>query len=82
MKKVLLILIFLSINSNALGSVKENIINNLKIINNLSFDFEQNINGKIETGNCILEYPKKNPHNKLMLQGLIYFNWLLCSVIV
>ena len=39
---------------------KENIINNLKNINNLSFNFEQNINGKIENGNCIIEYPKKN----------------------
>ena len=28
-------------------------------IENISFDFEQNINGKIENGNCIIEYPKK-----------------------
>jgi outer membrane lipoprotein-sorting protein len=59
MKKVLFIFLYLSIINNALGSIKENIINNLKITNNLSFDFEQNINGKIETGNCIIEYPKK-----------------------
>ena len=59
MKKILLILLFFNFNNNALGSVKENIINNLKITNNLSFNFEQNINGKIETGNCIIEYPKK-----------------------
>ena len=26
---------------------------------NLSFNFEQNINGKVETGNCVIEYPKK-----------------------
>ena len=39
--------------------LKENIINNLTNIKNLSFKFEQNINGKIETGNCIVEYPKK-----------------------
>ena len=32
---------------------------NLNNIQNLNFDFEQNINGKIETGNCIIEYPKK-----------------------
>ena len=25
----------------------------------MSFNFEQNINGKIENGNCSLEYPKK-----------------------
>ena len=59
MKKFLLILLFLNLNNNALGSIKQNIINNLKIINNFSFNFEQNINGKIETGNCIIEYPKK-----------------------
>ena len=26
---------------------------------NLSFKFEQNINGKVENGNCIIQYPKK-----------------------
>ena len=59
MKKILLVLLFVNLNNYALGSVKENIINNLKVTNNLSFNFEQNINGKIETGNCIIEYPKK-----------------------
>ena len=59
MKKILLIFLFISYNSYALSSVKENIINSLKITNNLSFNFEQNINGKIEKGNCIIEYPKK-----------------------
>ena len=32
---------------------------NLKNIENVSFNFEQNINGKTENGNCIIEYPKK-----------------------
>jgi outer membrane lipoprotein-sorting protein len=59
MKKILLIFIFINLNNIALGSIKENIINNLNSINNLSFNFEQNINGKTETGNCIIEYPKK-----------------------
>ena len=41
-------------------------------INNLSFQFEQNINGKIENGNCIIQYPKKifceyNSNNKKIL---------------
>ena len=31
----------------------------LKNTKNLDFNFEQNINGKIENGNCIIEYPKK-----------------------
>ena len=38
---------------------KTQIIENLKKTKNLSFEFEQNINGKIENGNCIIEYPKK-----------------------
>ena len=59
MKKILLVFLFINFNNCALGSVKENIISNLKIINNLSFNFEQNINGKLETGKCIVEYPKK-----------------------
>ena len=45
--------------SSASASVKENIIKNLNKIQNLNFNFEQNINGKIETGNCTIEYPKK-----------------------
>ena len=41
------------------ASTKNELITNLKNINNLTFNFEQNVNGKIENGNCILEYPKK-----------------------
>ena len=43
--------------SNA--EIKNKIIQNLKDTNNLDFKFEQNINGKIENGNCTIEYPKK-----------------------
>ena len=59
MKKILLIIFFINFNSYALSSVKENIINNLKNTNNFSFNFEQNINGEVEKGYCIIEYPKK-----------------------
>ena len=45
--------------NEAVASIKENIIDNLKNTKNISFNFEQNINGEIETGNCVLEYPKK-----------------------
>ena len=38
---------------------KEQIILKFEKIENLSFDFEQNVNGKIEEGKCIIEYPKK-----------------------
>jgi outer membrane lipoprotein-sorting protein len=53
----ILIIFFLNINANA--NNKENIINNLKNTKNLNFEFEQNINKKIEKGNCVIEYPKK-----------------------
>ena len=53
---ITLLLIFLN---NSLASIKSNIIQNLKSINNLSFKFEQNINGKIENGKCTIKYPKK-----------------------
>ena len=35
------------------------IIQNLNHTKNLDFQFEQNINGKIENGYCVIEYPKK-----------------------
>ena len=54
---ILFIFIILITNSNA--SNKEKIIENLKNTKNLDFNFEQNINGKIENGNCTIEYPKK-----------------------
>ena len=41
------------------ASVKDEIINNLIKINNLSFNFKQTIDEKTEEGNCIIEYPKK-----------------------
>ena len=60
MKKILLVsFLIINFNNIALSSIKESIVNNLINIENLSFNFEQNINGKIETGNCIIKYPKK-----------------------
>ena len=43
--------------SNA--EIKKKIIQNLKNTKNLDFKFEQNVNGKIENGNCTIEYQKK-----------------------
>ena len=57
MKKIFIFFIFLT--SSALAENSNNIVQKLKNIDNLSFNFEQNINGKIEKGNCIIEYPKK-----------------------
>ena len=59
MKKKFLNLIFIFFFTTASASEKKNIIENLNYIENLSFNFEQNINGKIENGNCTIQYPKK-----------------------
>ena len=53
-----IIIFFLLINAS-IADNKVNIINNLKKTKNINFDFEQNINEKIEKGNCVIEYPKK-----------------------
>jgi len=59
MKKIFLIIFFIISTNNVSASIKDNIINKLKDVENISFDFEQNINGKIENGNCTIKYPKK-----------------------
>ena len=59
MLKYVVIFIFLILITNGSASNKEKIIENLKSTKNLDFNFEQNINGKIENGNCTIEYPKK-----------------------
>ena len=59
MVKIFLILIFFFFTSNASPNNKEKIIQNLRYTQNLQFNFEQNINGKIENGKCTIEYPKK-----------------------
>ena len=51
--------LFICISFNSSASVKNNIISNLKNINNITFDFEQTINGKSEKGVCIIQFPKK-----------------------
>jgi outer membrane lipoprotein-sorting protein len=58
-KKIFFIIIFIFIINNVSASIKENIIDKFNNIENISFNFEQNINGKIENGNCTIEYPKK-----------------------
>jgi outer membrane lipoprotein-sorting protein len=51
--------IFIILISNTQASDKDKIIENLQNTKNLNFNFEQNINGKIESGNCTIQYPKK-----------------------
>ena len=69
---VIFFISFFVLNANA--DNKEKIINNLKNTYNLSFQFEQNIEGKIENGNCTIEYPKKmycsyNKNNKVLVSN-------------
>ena len=59
-KFFLILILFLSfISAKSYASNKESIIQNLKNTDNKSFNFEQNINGKIQNGNCKIQYPKK-----------------------
>jgi outer membrane lipoprotein-sorting protein len=53
------VIFFIIVYSNAQATNKDKIIKNLQSTENLSFKFEQNINGKIENGNCTIQYPKK-----------------------
>ncbi len=59
MLKYFLIFFLFILASHSNAEIKDKIIQNLINTNNLNFKFEQNINGKIENGNCTIEYPKK-----------------------
>ena len=58
-KYLLSIIFFFFLINVSVANNKDSIINNLKETKNINFDFEQNINEKIEKGNCVIEYPKK-----------------------
>jgi len=59
MCKYFFILIYLILFSYSYADNKNKIMKNLRNTENLNFRFEQNINGKIENGNCTIQYPKK-----------------------
>ena len=54
-----ILLFFLFSIAEASANIKEKIIQNLQSTNNLTFNFEQNVNGRTENGHCALSYPKK-----------------------
>jgi outer membrane lipoprotein-sorting protein len=60
--------------SNVQASNKDNIIENLQNTKNFNFEFEQNINGKIENGNCTIQYPKKIYCNYLNKDKILVSN--------
>ena len=73
-KYLLSIFIFLILYSNSQASNKDKIIEYLQNTENLNFNFEQNVNGKIENGNCTIEYPKKiyckyKKNNKILVSN-------------
>ena len=74
MFKHFLFSIFLVLISNVQASNKDKILENLQNTKNLNFDFEQNINGKVEIGNCTIQYPKKifckyQKNNKILVSN-------------
>ena len=75
MLKVITILLFFSLCNIANSSIKDKIISQMKLTNNLSFNFIQTINDKSEDGKCIIEYPKKifceytNPSKKKLVSN-------------
>jgi len=74
MLRLLLLIWLISLSSEVNANNKNQIINKLNNTSNLNFDFEQNINGKIELGNCTIQYPKKmfckyNKKNKIIVSN-------------
>ena len=74
MLRVLFLVFLISLSSEVNANNKDQIINKLKNTTNLNFDFEQNINGETELGNCTIQYPKKmyckyDKKNKVMVSN-------------
>ena len=74
MCKYFFILIYLISFSYSYADNKNKIIENLQNTENLNFKFEQNINGKIENGNCTIQYPKKIYCNYLNKDKILVSN--------
>ena len=55
----LIFIFFLFSVAEASADIKKKIIQNLKNTNNLTFNFEQNVNGRTENGHCALSFPQK-----------------------
>ena len=74
MLRVVFLIFLISLSNQVSANNKDQIINKLKDTLNLNFDFEQNINGKIEFGSCTIQYPKKmfcayNKKNKVIVSN-------------
>ena len=74
MLRIVFLIFLISLSNEVSANNKDQIINKLKDTLNLNFDFEQNINGKIEFGKCTIQYPKKmfcayNKKNKVIVSN-------------
>ena len=75
MFKVIVVLLFFSFYIPANSSPKDKVISQMKLTNNLSFNFIQTIKDKSEDGKCIIQYPKKifceynNPSKKNLVSN-------------
>ena len=59
MLRILIIFFILNFYKPALSFTKENVISQMQLTNNLSFNFIQTIEDKNENGKCVIKYPKK-----------------------
>jgi outer membrane lipoprotein-sorting protein len=59
MFKILILFFILNFYNPVFSFTKRDIIYQMQITNNLSFNFIQTINNKNEKGKCIIQYPKK-----------------------
>lgn len=73
--RITIILYLFFIQNFAIASSKIEIIKNFKFTENIKFTFSQKINKKIETGDCVVTYPKKiyceykNSWNKILVSN-------------
>ncbi len=73
--RIFVLIFFFLLQNNVAASIKSKIIDNLKLTENLKFNFVQKIGKKIEKGECIISYPKKifckydDRYNKILVSN-------------
>ena len=73
--RIFVLIFFFLLQNNVAASIKSKIIDNLKLTENLKFNFVQKIGKKIEKGECIIAYPKKifckydDRYNKILVSN-------------
>ena len=73
--RIFILIFFFLFQNSVNASVKSKIVSNLKLTENLKFNFIQKIGKKIEEGECIGSYPKKifckynDRYNKILVSN-------------